>query len=221
MLYTTNLVLLVGHSDFGDFSPRRITIWSTNENCVICSSWPFTNKISLAKLIKKRMVVLERNLLHFYSTDDMNMLHSIEVGNVSPDKIALSPNDKNNYLCFSSSNDEGIVKIYDILYFSLIGSFQAHKSEISHLTINNKGDMVVSSSSKGTILRIFSLPKGEKLFTFKRGISAAKIFSINFSQDNRHIISTSDTGTLHLFDMKLDNDEYITYIPNLVLITNI
>jgi autophagy-related protein 18 len=207
MLYSTNLVLLVGHSDFGDFSPRRVTIWSTNENCVICSSWPFTHKISLAKLNKKRMVVLERNILHFYSTDDMNLLHSIEVGNLSPDKIALSPNEKNNFLCYSSSHDEGIVKIYDLLFFSIKASFYAHKSEISHLTINNKGDMIVTSSSKGTILRVFSLPKGEKLYTFKRGISSAKIFSINFSQDNRHIISTSDTGTLHVFDLRQEKEE--------------
>jgi len=207
MLYSTNLVLLVGHSDFGDFSPRRVTIWSTNDNNVICSSWPFTHKISLAKLNKKRLLVLERNVLHFYSTDDMKMLHSIEVGSLTPNKITLSPNERNNFLCFSSSQDEGIVKIYDLLFFSLKTSFQAHKSEISHLTINTKGDMLVTSSSKGTILRIFSLPKGEKLFTFKRGISSAKIFSINFSQDNSHIISTSDKGTLHVFDLKKEKEE--------------
>jgi len=206
MLYTTNLVLLVGHTDFGDFSPRRVTIWSTKENGVICSSWPFTSKISFAKLNKKRMIILERNNLHFYSTEDMNMLHSIEVGCLTPDKLALSPSEKNNYLCFSSSNDEGVVKVYDLLYLTFKSSFQAHKSEISQLTVNSKGDMLVTSSSKGTIFRIFALPNGDKLFTFKRGISAAKILSINFSQDSRYIISTSDTGTLHVFDLMQDKE---------------
>ena len=119
----------------------------------------------------------------------------------------MNANEKNNYVCFSPSNDEGIVKVYDLLFFSFKANFQAHKSEISHLSINTKGDMLVTSSFKGTILRIFSLPKGEKLFTFKRGISSAKIFSINFSQDNSHIISTSDKGTLHVFDLKKEKEE--------------
>jgi autophagy-related protein 18 len=202
MLFTTNLVLLVGQTDFGDFSPRRVTIWSTKENCVICSSWPFTNKISIAKINKKRMVVLERNFLHFYSIEDMKILHSIEVGNVGASKFSLSPSEKNNFLCFSSSTDEGIVKVYDILFFTFKSSFQAHKSEIMRMTINNKGELLATCSCKGTIIRIFSLPKGEKVLTFKRGISSANIFSMNFSSDNEKFISSSDTGTIHVFDLK-------------------
>ena len=62
---------------------------------------------------------------------------------------------------------------------------------------------------KGTIIRIFSLPKGEKLCTFKRGISSAFIFCLNFSGDSEKLISTSDTGMLHIFDIKeeLENKE--------------
>src|SRR4051794_6242340 len=117
MLFTTNLILLVGQTDFGDFSPRKVTIRSTSHNSVICSSWPFTADISCAKINKKRMIVIERSYLHIYTTSDMKILHTIDIGTVSLNKLILSPSgDKNNFICFSPSSDEGIVKVYDLLY---------------------------------------------------------------------------------------------------------
>ena len=68
--------------------------------------------------------------------------------------------------------------------------------------LNSDGDRLASCSWKGTIIRIFSLPKGQKLSTFKRGISSAFIFFLNFSSNSEKLISTSDTGMLHIFDIK-------------------
>lgn len=56
-------------------------------------------------------------------------------------------------------------------------------------------------------MRIFSIPKGEKLFSYKRGVASAYIYSMNFSFDNEKLVITSDTGTLHIFDLKNDKDE--------------
>jgi len=55
-------------------------------------------------------------------------------------------------------------------------------------------------------MRIFNLPKGEKLFTFKRGITSAYIFCLNFSMDNTNLICTSDTGTMHIFDLSEEEE---------------
>lgn len=207
MLYTTNLVLLVGLAEFGDFSPRKVTIWSTSQNIVLCSSWPFLSKINIAKINKKRMIISERNFLHIYTTGDMKILHTIDVGTVNLGKLALSPNsDKNNFVCFSSSNDEGMVRVYDLLYLSFKTSIKAHKSPILKMAINYKGDMLATCSCKGTIIRVFSLPKGEKLITFKRGIASAYIFCLNFSFGDEKLIATSDTGTMHVFDIKSEEE---------------
>jgi WD40 repeat protein len=209
MLYTTNLILLVGLAEFGDFSPRKVTIWSTSQNIVLCSSWPFLAKINIAKINKKRMIIGERNFMHIYTTGDMKILHTIDVGAVTLGKLVLSANsDKNNFVCFSSSNDEGMVKVYDLLYLSFKTSIKAHKSPILKMALNYKGDMLATCSCKGTIIRIFNLPKGEKLITYKRGIQSAYIFCLNFSFDNEKLITTSDTGTLHVFDLKQDTEEY-------------
>lgn len=209
MLHSSNLILLVGMTDFGDFSPRKASIWSTSTNSVLCSSWPFTNKITIAKVNRKRMILVERNFLNIYATEDMQILHTIDIGLIGQGKLVMSPScDKNNFVCFASG-DEGVVKVYDLNYLTFKSSINAHKSMLQRMSINIQGDLLATCSCKGTIIRIFSLPKGEKLFTFKRGISVAMIYSINFSKESDKILVSSDTGTVHLFDLKEDNEEYI------------
>jgi len=209
MLYSTDLVLLVGLTETGDLSPKKVTIWSTSKNIVLCSSYPFSGKINIAKINKQRMVIGERNFLHIYSTVDMEILHTIDIGIVNLGKLVLSPNsDKNNWVCFSSLNDEGVVKIYDTLQLTMKVCIKAHKSPILKMCLNSEGDKLATCSCKGTIIRIFSLPKGEKILTFKRGISSAFIFCLNFSFDSEKLISSSDTGMLHVFDLKEENEEH-------------
>ena len=209
MLYTTNLVLLVGLTETGNLSPKKITIWSTSEKIILCSSYPFSGKINVAKINKQRMVIGERNFLHIYSTIDMEILHTIDIGKVNLGKLVLSPNsDKNNWVCFSSSNDEGVVKVYDTLQLTMKVCIKAHKSSIFKMCLNFEGDKLATCSCKGTIIRIFSLPKGEKILTFKRGISSAFIFCLNFSLDSEKLISSSHTGILHIFDLKKENEEF-------------
>lgn len=203
MLFTTNLILLVGKNDFGDFSPRKITIYNTSSNATICSSWPFSENIHLAKINKKRMIVCEGNNMHIYTTGEMKILHTLEIGKILLPNIVLSANaDKNNFLFYSSIDDEGIIKVYDLLSLSYKNAIKAHKSSINLLSLNTNGEKLASCSNKGTIIRVFSVPKGEKLFTFKRGIVSATIYSINFSYDSEMLVCSSDTGTIHLFNLK-------------------
>ena len=204
MLYKTNLVLLVGLIDFAEFSPKKVTIWATTKHLVLCSSFPFNSNIIVAKINKARMVIVEKNFLHIYSTNDMKNLHTFEISDISLGKLVLSGNfEKNVWLCFSSSKDEGVVNIYDALYPTAIKTqIKAHKSPILKMCLNNEGDRLATCSCKGTIIRIFSIPKGEKLCTFKRGISSAFIFCLNFSRNSEKLISTSDTGMVHIFDIK-------------------
>jgi WD40 repeat protein len=132
MLYKTNIVLLVGLTDNGDFSPRKVTIWSTSKNLVLCSSNPFTSKITVAKINKVRMIIGERNFLHIYSTGEMTALHAFEISDISLGKLILSANSERNvWLCFSTSKDEGEVQVYDTIYpKSIKVRIKAHKSPI-------------------------------------------------------------------------------------------
>jgi WD40 repeat protein len=149
MLYTTNLVLLVGLVEFGDFSPKKVTIWNMTQSTVLCSSWPFTSKIHIAKINKKRMIICERNMMHIYATGEMKVLHSIDINNVTLGKLVISSNsDVNNFVCFSSSQDEGLVKVFDILYLNWKTSIKAHNSPILRMSLNNEGNLLATCSCK-------------------------------------------------------------------------
>ena len=169
MLHNSNIVLLVGLREYGQFSPKKLNLWTTKTNNVLYTSPSFSSDIIVAKINKIRMIIGEKNYLHIYSTGDMKILHIYEINNVSLGKLILSNNiNKNVWVCFSSSLDEGEVKIYDALYPSTIKiQIKAHKSPILKLSLSDKGDRLATCSCKGTIIRIFSLPNGKKFVLLK------------------------------------------------------
>ncbi|KAI0235473.1 autophagy protein [Massospora cicadina] len=81
----------------------------------------------------------------------------------------------------------------------VINVIQAHKSTLSLLSINPTGTMLATASDKGTVIRVFSLPGGQKLYQFRRGTYAARIYSINFNMVSSLLCVSSDTDTVHIF----------------------
>ena len=116
MLYKTNIILLVGLNEYSNFSPKKITIWTTLKNTVLCVSHHFTSKIIIAKINKERMIIGEKNYLHIYETKSMNFLYSYVVSDITLGNLILSKNsEKNNWFCYSTSKDEGMVNVYDAM----------------------------------------------------------------------------------------------------------
>ena len=98
MLYKTNIILLVGLNEYSNFSPKKITIWTTLKNTVLCVSHHFTSKIIIAKINKERMIIGEKNYLHIYETKSMNFLYSYVVSDITLGNLILSKNsEKNNW----------------------------------------------------------------------------------------------------------------------------
>lgn len=95
-------------------------------------------------------------------------------------------------------------RIGDVILFNLstlqpISVIEAHKSPLAALALSKDGTLLATASDKGTIVRIFSVAGGAKLYQFRRGTYATKIFSLNFSTDNKYVLATSSSGTLHVF----------------------
>ena len=204
MLYKTNIIVLVGLEERQNFSPKKITIWTTLKHTVLCVSNHFTSKIITVKINKQRMIIGEKNYLHIYDTNSMDFKYSIMVSDITLGNLILSRNsEKNNYFCYSTSKDEGMVNVYDAKESQGVKvQIKAHKSPVLKMCLNYEGDRLATCSCKGTIIRVFSIPKGDKLCTFKRGVSPAFIYCLNFSRNSEKLISTSDNGILYVFDIK-------------------
>ena len=78
----------------------------------------------------------------------MRVLHTFEISDVCLGKLILSANSERNvWLCFSTSKDEGVVQVYDILNPTLIKlRIKTHKSPILKACFNNEGDRLATCS---------------------------------------------------------------------------
>ncbi|SSD58249.1 related to Autophagy-related protein 18 [Saccharomycodes ludwigii] len=104
------------------------------------------------------------------------------------------------------SNNPSIKKNGDIIIFDLknlqpIMVIEAHKGEIAALTISQDGKYFATASEKGTIIRVFSVENGNKIYQFRRGTYPTRIHSLNFSVDNTFLNATSSSRTVHIFKL--------------------
>lgn len=47
---------------------------------------------------------------------------------------------------------------------------QAHDSPLAAVRFSADGTRVATASEKGTVIRVFAVPSGERLFEFRRGV---------------------------------------------------
>ncbi|KAF8809664.1 hypothetical protein BYT27DRAFT_7187487 [Phlegmacium glaucopus] len=79
----------------------------------------------------------------------------------------------------SSQHQSGDVLLFSTSTLTVANVIQAHKS-LSFLSINSTGSLLATSSDKGTVIRVWSIPGAEKLYEFRRGTREARIYPINF-----------------------------------------
>jgi len=101
----------------------------------------------------------------------------------------------------------GRVTIFDATTLESINVVEAHQSPLSSCAINNEGTLLATASEKGTIIRIFTVPEGEKLFEFRRGTIPAKMFSMSFNATSTLLCASSETETVHIFKLSKDQPE--------------
>lgn len=135
---------------------------------------------------------------------------------------ALSPSSENSYLVYpsplpspatpfsatppaappsSASQSGGDVLLFDAVSLSVTNIIQAHKSPVANLSLNPTGTLLATASDKGTVIRVFSVPNGDKLHEFRRGSYPAKIYSIQFNAVSTLLCVSSDTETVHIFKL--------------------
>lgn len=203
MLFCTSLVALVGAGEHPSFSPRRLQIANTKRQSTICEL-NFVNKVLAVKMNRKRLVVVLEDRIHIYDITNMKILHTVDTTPNVNGVCALSPNSDANYLAYPASTNDGNVLIFDSLNLQASSVMQAHKGPVTCMAFNYAGTMLATSSEKGTVIRVFSVPEAKKLYQFRRGSYPATIYSINFSIDSTRLCVSSSTDTVHIF--KLDED---------------
>ncbi|KAK9448702.1 WD40-repeat-containing domain protein [Limtongia smithiae] len=223
MLFCTSLVALVGIGDQPTLSPRKLHLTNTKRQSTICElSFPTT--VLAVKLNRRRLIVVLEEQIYIYDISNMKLLHTIETS-LNPNAIcALSPSSENCYFAYPSpaaatsqfsslstypqplqspsfQQGAGDVLIFDALATQPINVIEAHKAPLSCIALNQDGTMLATASDKGTIVRVFSVPAGAKLYQFRRGSYPSKIYSITFNLSSTLLCVSSATDTVHIFKL--------------------
>ncbi|KAJ3280562.1 autophagy protein [Borealophlyctis nickersoniae] len=157
-------------------------------------------------MVKKKLVdVLISLVVLAGSQAKRNSVSSV----VAPALCALSPSSENCFLAYppNTSGAAGELLIFDAINLQAVNILQAHKSPLSCIAFNYDGTMVATSSDKGTVIRVFSVPTGQKLYQFRRGTYPARIYSITFNLANTLLSVSSDTDTVHVFKLLSDQEK--------------
>ncbi|KAJ3196440.1 autophagy protein [Irineochytrium annulatum] len=208
MLFCTSLVALVGAGEQPAFSPRRLQITNTKRQSTICEL-TFVTAILAVKLNRKRLIVVLEEHIYIYDISNMKLLHTIDTSPNPNAIIALSPSSENCFLAYppNTSGASGELLIFDAINLQAVNIITAHKSPLSCINFSFDGTMIATSSDKGTVIRVFSVPNGQKLFQFRRGTYPARIFSIAFDLSSTLLAVSSDTDTIHIFRLINEKDK--------------
>lgn len=159
--------------------------------------------------------------IYLYDISNMTLLYTIATS-PNPNAIcALAPSSENCYIAYplpkprEETGDKrpshapplstfvapttGDVLIFDTLKLEALNVVEAHRAPLSCIALNNDGTLLATASETGTIIRVFSLPKGTKLYQFRRGTYPSTIYSMSFNLSSTLLCVSSTTDTVHIF----------------------
>ena len=145
-------------------------------------------------------MVLE-NRTYIYNFDELRLIDAIET---CPNKglVALNPDSENTVLA-TPDLQKGYVRV-NVYEKNKSFKIPAHNGTLSALCLNYSGTLLATASEKGTIIRIFSTETGQPLQEVRRGTDKVEIYSICFDVKCRRLACCSDHGTIHIFNVSLD-----------------
>ncbi|KAK0468336.1 WD40-repeat-containing domain protein [Desarmillaria tabescens] len=81
----------------------------------------------------------------------------------------------------------------------------AHTSALTTLTLPPSGRLLATTSSRGTLVRIWDSHTGKLVRELRRGTDKADIFGVAFRPDEEELCVWSDKGTVHVFTLVLSS----------------
>lgn len=78
----------------------------------------------------------------------------------------------------------------------------AHNSSLRCLALSEDESLLATASEQGTLIRVYDTKALSQVAEYRRGMDQAIVYCLGFSPGNRWVASTSDKGTLHVFDLR-------------------
>jgi autophagy-related protein 18 len=195
----SDILFLVGTGCEPISSQRILTVFQCRSFQVVCEIL-FQYKIRAVRSNLTRVVVLIEDQAIVMKTESFIQIATVKVfGQLN--LIEISANVEFCFMVFPKSEEKGYVGVFDCFNAAPVMNFSCHKTVIASLALSDNGKVLATASIKGTIIRVFECITGDLLYQFKRGMSPACVYEIQFFNQDQKIFVTSSTGKLHLFNL--------------------
>lgn len=201
MFYKTNILIIVDENH-----PHKASVWDDIDRKFV-AEFEFRYDIVGVKVRKKKLIIITVKNIYIYNFTNLKLADTFETCN-NPLGICAINMDEDN-LVLAAPTSIGSVKVYirgdekDITY-----NIDAHNGRIRYLTLDGSGKYLATCSEKGTIIRIFDTNTGNKMCELRRGKRQADIQSMEFNMDGKKLCVTSNTGTVHVYDLEIKEKQY-------------
>uniref|UniRef100_A0A674DSI3 WD repeat domain, phosphoinositide interacting 2 n=1 Tax=Salmo trutta TaxID=8032 RepID=A0A674DSI3_SALTR len=202
-LFSSSLVAIVSLK-----APRKLKVCHFKKGTEICN-YSYSNTILAVRLNRQRLIVCLEESLYIHNIRDMKVLHTIRETPPNPSGLcALSINSDNCYLAYPGSATIGEVQVFDTVNLRAANMIPAHDSPLAAVVFDASGTKLATASEKGTVIRVFSIPEGQKLFEFRRGVKrCVSICSLAFSIEGLYLSASSNTETVHIFKLETQKEK--------------
>lgn len=203
MLFRFNILALVGGGTQPMFPLNKVMIWEDDKS--LCTKEiSFRSNVRAVRLRRDRIIVILEQKIFIYNFIDMKLLHQIETFPNPKGLCEVSHVSGSLVLAFPGLQ-KGQVRVEN--YTSKKTKFIfAHDSNIECMSLTQDGELLATASSKGTLVRIFNTSNGTLLQEVRRGADRAEIYSLAFSPTAQWLAVSSNKGTVHVFNLKVNQD---------------
>ena len=213
MLFCTSLLVVVGAGDTPELSPRRLKVLNTsNHTCI--ADLTFVTSILAVRLNRARLVVVEERRAVVHELSTLCVQRTIDTVQNPRGVCALSADDDSSLLALPAHAHAGSVVVHDCVNLHVVCELQCHNSPVAAMALTRDGAMLATASAKGTVIRVHCLPRGDKVWSFRRGVVNAKVRTLAFggeasttgeaSDDSgepgaKLLAASSEKGTVHVW----------------------
>lgn len=94
---------------------------------------------------------------------------------------------------------------------NLLSTINAHEHSVTRMVIGSSGSQsfLATTSSKGTTIRLFGLPRGDFLWEFHRGSRSCQFYSLAWSGNADRLVTYGSSGTVHVFSWPKEKDAHV------------
>lgn len=106
------------------------------------------SKVLNLHINRRRLAVVLEDRIHIYDVTTMKLLHTIDTLLNTMGISSMSSDSEKSILAYPSNINTGELTIFDCINLRPLSIIKAHKTPVTKMTFNQKGDLLATASDK-------------------------------------------------------------------------